>query len=218
MPRSLLLVAGAALIFLSGLWHGLATERWGKGGQHARLDAIVARLDALPLTLGDWKGQDVATDREQFVQAGCAGWLTRQYVRGPDGAVVSVMLLAGRPGPISVHPPEACYRNLGYAQHAASQRVQPPRLLASLWVATFIPEHSDTLPPLRIFWGWSAGSGWIAPDHPRVVFASESALLKLYLLHHLDSVDAPVASDPSLDLLGELLPVIQRTVFDDDVE
>src|SRR5207249_251268 len=88
-------LAAAALLILSGVSHGLWTGRWQESGV---LDRAVARLDRIPLTVGDWQGQTAAAvDPKILARADISGSVTRHYVNRRDGSEVSVLLVCGRP-------------------------------------------------------------------------------------------------------------------------
>ena len=71
------------------------------------------RLDAMPLELGEWDGE-VGEVKAGEAGAGVAGCIKRRYVHRKTGAVVSLFLVCGRPGPVSIHTPEVCYGASGF--------------------------------------------------------------------------------------------------------
>src|SRR4051812_44424328 len=109
MRRSLPLIAAALVVGLSGYAHGLRTGRWVTDRQ---VRDAVARVDRVPMGFGDWSGRPGKLDRATLDAAGVAGGLVRRY-DNRRGEAVSVMLLCGRSGPVSVHPPEVCYQGSG---------------------------------------------------------------------------------------------------------
>src|SRR3954451_18636542 len=111
MPRTLPIATALALVIAAGIVHGRWTLRWSKS--HA-VEAAVARLEGVPTAVGDWNGQELALDPRQLTMAEIAGHVTRRYVNRRSGAAVTVLLVCGRPGPISVHTPDICYAGAGY--------------------------------------------------------------------------------------------------------
>src|SRR4051812_2243171 len=103
-PRNQLIVVSAPLV-LGGTagGQGGGAGRWGsKRAREKSLD----RLDRVPLSAGDWRGQWAELDAEVIDQArrvGIDGSIRREFTRAPDGAAVSVILMCGRFGPLSVH-------------------------------------------------------------------------------------------------------------------
>src|ERR1700722_7933279 len=103
-----------AMLVGSGLVYGQLTDRWGTSSALAQ---AVARLDRVPRSIGDWKGQDAKRDQinlKQFDRAQIRGYLVRNYRNERDGREIMVMLVCGRPGPIAVHTPDVCYAGAGY--------------------------------------------------------------------------------------------------------
>src|SRR5947209_8583173 len=112
MLRWSLIVTATLAVVASGLVHGFWTDRWRPSVATAE---AVARLEGVPLDLGGWRGH--RDDKPAPTGAGVAGSLQRTYVNG-KGQVVKMALLCGRPGPLSVHTPVACYGGSGYTVDA----------------------------------------------------------------------------------------------------
>src|SRR4051812_24487116 len=104
-------LTGFALVLLAGLVHGLWTQRWHRS---AELETAAARLTHLPQAVGDWKGEPVELDAQDLAASGAAGYWMERFTHRRTGAVVTLVLLCGRPGPLSVHRPEYCYRGAGF--------------------------------------------------------------------------------------------------------
>src|SRR4051794_39829223 len=111
MPRPAAILTAFALLLATGVAHGLRTERWSPS---PALQEAVARVPHVPRAFGDWQGEDVEGDAESFGQTGARGWGVRNYVNRRDGSRVQAILMCGRPGRMSVHTPEVCYRGAGY--------------------------------------------------------------------------------------------------------
>src|SRR5262245_29906799 len=111
MARLLPPLTVLAVVAFSGAVHGVWTNRWaGSDG----LAQAAARLEQVPLTLGDWDGRPLEVNPREAALTEAAGYVHRQYVNRRTGSVVSVALLCGRAGPISVHTPEVCYAGAGF--------------------------------------------------------------------------------------------------------
>jgi hypothetical protein len=209
MLRTLPLVTAAAILLLAGLVHGLWTDRWHTAP--APREALT-RLEAVPLTVGDWQGQALPADEEQRVQAEAAGCLYRRYQNRQTGTVVSILLVCGRPGPVSVHPPEVCFRGAGYEPTAAPARVAVSP--ATFWAAEFVKRDGGVARRLRAYWAWSADGTWQAPASPRLTYARFPVLYKLYVFR-----EAPAGAagrpeeEPCLAFLRPLLPELQHALF-----
>jgi hypothetical protein len=215
MLRTLpLLVITGALTVLSGYVHGLWTGRWADS---AELDAAVARLDRVPAKIGDWEGQAEELDARAVRLAGFRGYLTRQYKNRRTGATVNVLLACGRPGPLSVHTPDVCYRGAGFRQLDAATKHTPGPAGGSapdeFWMANFNKNVAGVPTQQRVLWAWSTRGGWQAPDNPRLTFAGGSALYKLYVINPRAGADGGPAQSQADEFLRQLLPELQQALF-----
>jgi hypothetical protein len=166
---------------------------------------------------GDHGAQDPGTDRRQQEVGEIAGYLPRRYENRRDGSAVSLLLVCGRPGPISNHIPEICYAGAGWAQLGERVQADVPDLAgqsdAKFWLVKF---HKENPIPsfLRIFYAWNAHGAWQAPsENPRLRYASEPALYKLYVVRESPTSDIDAADDPSLAFLRDFLPVADPILF-----
>jgi hypothetical protein len=130
-----------------------------------------------------------------------------RYTDARTGASALVILLCGRPGKMSVHRPEHCYRGAGYEMEAEPVRhTVGDDSPADCWTAKFRKAGPAGAVRLRIFWTWFGDGAWQAPDSPRLTFAPLPALYKLYVVRELPPRPERLEEDPSLDLLQQLLP------------
>lgn len=206
------IAAGVVAIVALGLAQGTWTGRW-----RARDDAVeaaVARLDRIAMTLGDWRGTAMTLDPRQVEEARIAGYALRRYEH--RRASVTVLLVCGRPGPVSLHTPDVCFAGSGYETAGPPARYRAPAgpsaASAEFRAATFSKRTSAVPSHLRAFWSWSAGGPWTAPDVPRLAFGSDPALFKLYVVRDLIGPDERIDDDPSLELIGLLLPELERAL------
>src|SRR5581483_10664642 len=79
-----------------------------------------ARLSGVPTSLGDWEYQEVE-GKTGVADPSLAGSIWRQYVNRRTGQKVVCVLVCGRPGPVSIHTPEACYGSSGYVVGARTR-------------------------------------------------------------------------------------------------
>ncbi len=199
------LSASAALV-ASGVVHGIWTERWQPSVDVAR---AAERLDDLPLEIGPWQGQRLEVKPGQ-AGAGVAGFIQRRYENPHTGAAVLLALVCGRPGPVSIHTPEACYGASGYLV-GNRQRVAAPGDQGSFWKTDAIRTTATDEVRLRIYFGWYASAKWVAPDDARTAFPREPVLHKLYVVRELGPVESK--TEPCEEFLQALLPELGRTVL-----
>ncbi len=211
MTRTTLPAASAAvLLFFCGLVHGLWTDRWALTNEPG---ASAARLQEVAAELGGWRGEPIDVDPSRVGPV--AGHLFRRY-QNEGGQSVTMALVCGRPGPVSVHTPDACYTAKGYAITSQSRFAFPPgaaRPTAEFWTADLLKKKTTGQTRLRIFWAWSADGTWQTPADPRLTFAHHPALDKLYLIRELNSPGEPLDDDPCVALMHALLPELQRALF-----
>jgi hypothetical protein len=197
-------------IVLSGAVHGLWTDRWTKSEEPTQ---AAVRLERIPLVLGDWEGH-IEDLGDPARQGGVAGYFFARYVNRRDRSEVSVFLVCGRPGPVSIHTPDACYKASGFDVISPSRYSAPdiPSLApAEFWTARMIKERSAERTSLRIYWAWNGNGSWVTPENPRLSFARLPVLYKLYLIRQ-DAGDSN-APDPCVELMRDLLPELNRTLF-----
>jgi hypothetical protein len=210
MSRALAALTVFLAVATSGVVHGVWTYRWSAP---AALQRATARMADLPMTLGDWDGQPGELDARQLAVADVSGHLLRRYVNRRSGAVVTVMLLCGRPGPVSVHRPEVCYGGAGYELAGPMAKHPAPAEAGEFWACRFqkfragVPEH------LRVLYAWSATGKWEASESPRTAFARSAALYKLYVIREMARENEPLEEDPSVAFLRALVPALQKALF-----
>jgi Protein of unknown function (DUF3485) len=206
VSTALVLVVGAGLV------HGAWTNRWRPSPE---LNALISRFDSVPSVIGDWQGKDFEVAPRERAMAGAVACLSRRYSNPSRGISVSVLLLGGLPGNISVHTPDICYPGAGYTLNTPASfdyRAGPDKTLAGF--RTALATRGGASPSiLRIFWSWNASNGWVAPDEPRWKFASEPALCKLYVVRETGGAVVDPGSDPCNDFLSVFLPELDRLVF-----
>ncbi len=209
MTRLLPVMAAAFLVAAAGVVHGLRTDRWGA---NTDVRAAAARLDGVPMKIGEWDGRSMTIDDRQLAIAEAAGCLSRSYVQRRTGTEVSVVVLCGRPGPISLHSPEVCYAGAGFSLSGERETCPlrrdgaPP---AELFQAEFVKAGAAP-ETLKVFWAWKADGAWTAATNPRLAFARSTVLYKLYAIRRLVRPDESSAREPCLDFLREFLPELEQ--------
>ncbi|HYT87884.1 MAG TPA: exosortase-associated EpsI family protein [Gemmataceae bacterium] len=211
MTRLLPVAAAFIVLLFSGLVHGVWTERWAESPD---LDEAVAKLDGLPLTVGDWRGKKL--DNGNRTSGGLAGSISCCYVHRQTGKEVTVFLACGRPTKVAIHTPDVCYAASGFEMEPNQEFTVPPGSAASgsqFYTARAKKMKAADQTRLRIFWSWNPGGKWQIADSPRVAFANRQILYKLYFIREMASATEPLAEDPCLQLMHQLLPVLQPNVL-----
>jgi hypothetical protein len=214
-----LLTAAAAVLILIG---GRAIEdRWA-----SEFETVPIRLSDISHTLGDWEGHDLKLGEGQQSWAQLKGYLNRVYVNKATRQQVSVLLVWGRPDPISQHTPDQCYPSAGFQPVTELARktvdVEPPRPAAEFLTQDFANEGPDTA-RLRIYWAWNADGRWQAPDDPHEALARHrqyykyggEGLFKLYVIREVNPGEVATDADICQEFLRVFLPEFRRHLFPD---
>jgi hypothetical protein len=217
MKRSYILlgvVLAFALTILSGVLQGRMRNRWGPSP-----DTVHAadKLAEVPKQFGNWRlkssdklGEAVERELE------CVGYFVRNYQNQATGDLVSVTLLLGPPGPISVHTPEVCfgtrnYQALGKREEVAIRGAdgEGDRLWALSYKANNL--RGDML---RVYWAWSIGKHWSADADPRFKHAGQPYLYKIQLSSPLPAGADLQADDPCKKFLEDFLPAARKCMIE----
>ena len=208
MMRWFAALTGSLALIACGIVHGFWTDRWVPPVETAQ---AAERLDAIPLELGDWDGE-VNEVKAGEAGAGVAGCIKRSYVNRKTGATVSLFLVCGRPGPVSIHTPEACYGASGFLVNAKDRFDAESG--DSLWKTDAVRTNATEETRIRLYWGWNGGNGWTASEDARVQFVRYPVLHKLYVQRALDGLTDSGRSEPCEEFLRVLLPALRTTLFE----
>lgn len=193
------------VVVAAGVVHGVQTDRWRPSPQ---LEHALGRLPQVPMTVGDWRGEDVPYEANDMARAGIQGCVFRNFRNPRTRESVSVLLVCGRGGPISVHTPDVCYAGAGYRQltDASVKEVERENRKDTFRVARF--GKPGVVPTqLEIYWGWSRdGQSWEAPDNPRTALARSPALYKLYVVRQFVAGSRDENADSCQEFLRRALP------------
>lgn len=212
------LAAAVGMTLAAGAIHGHLTNRWGEPPD---LAAAAEKLQGIPDEFGDWQLRESKPLGEGVVRMlQCSGYINRIYANELTGSVVSVAILAGPPGPISVHTPEICYSSRDHTIEESPQRftVRATEVPGEeFWGMTF--RSNDLIGGrLRVCYAWSAGEPWSAPSQPRITFSGKPLLCKMQLATHLPPSGTTQPEDPSVTFLKEFLPVLDRAVLNEPAQ
>jgi hypothetical protein len=218
MKSALAFVGCASMIGASAHYHGRFNDQ--SAARTALMNRAAERVAVLPLTIGDWEGTErTGVDEEAMRRGGAVRYASRVYRHRTTGDVFNVLLLAGKPGPLSVHTPEICNAGPNHAPQPNQQRWSPRPGDEFTWQS--FASKIDGRPDLEIGWAWSTNGRWQSPAVPRIAFGREPFLYKLYVVRACNKQTEP--SQAMKRLLSDWLPALERTVFaapvvDDDQE
>jgi len=202
----MMILAGATL--LGGVLQGRMGRRWGRSQE---FQVLAERLRELPTEIGLWRTRaSPPLSPAAEAELECAGYVCRQYERR-TGEIVTVALLLGPAGPISVHTPDVCYSSQEYTVIGSPERTPLGTGEGSqdeLW-STSLQSTNLTAGSLRVYYGWSTGGAWSAPRDARFTFAGQPHLYKIQVVGPLPSPGDEKASDQCRTFLKEFLPAIR---------
>jgi hypothetical protein len=210
-PRMQTFLASLGILCVSGVaCHLLAKDS-------AELDRAAARVGLVPGVVGDWKAQDEPVEEQAFEQTGAKSYWMRTYVNQKTQEGILVILMCGRPGKMSVHTPEVCYRGAGFEirEEPSACAIKSDKAKDVLWTSQFAKK--GLMPTqLRLYWAWNSRGDWQASPSPRWQFRGEPFLYKLYVSREFGA-EPRVAShaDPAAEFLRQFLPVLKETLFAD---
>lgn len=226
MKRFVIPTIGLGMLVASGVLYAVQTG-------HARNPVVLAesarRIDtARDIAINGWSGERIDLAARQLNAAQAAGGGSVQYrslPTGPTSAAINVMLLSGPHGPISVHPPTACFRGAGYRQMSPKHREKitaaDGTVLGTFWVTDFQQQKKGIVYRIRTWWAWSTDGRWQAPKTPRLQFAGEPVLYKLYLTERIPVSTGVGIGGTGADDGAEIrqfaqhyLPRLRRTLFE----
>lgn len=171
----------------------------------------------LPDQVGNWRllaKQELSPEVVKMLR--CPAHLNRVYVHDQTGDRITVAVIVGPAGPVSVHTPEICYSSRDFA-------IQAPRTVTKITDKTEA-EHTlwslrlnsnDPLgPKLQVFYGWSQGANWEAVKDPRFKYSANELLYKIQLARPVTG-EVP-GFDPDQDFLLEFLSQLRTRLLSAD--
>jgi len=146
----------------------------------------------------------------------CTGYFVRNYQNQATGDLVSVTLLLGPPGPISVHTPEICFPSKNYQVLGKREQVAISGADGEddqFWALSYKANNlrGDTL---RVYYAWSTGGRWSASGDPRFKFAGQPYLYKIQLSSPLPPGADLESDDPCRKFLQDFLPAARKYMLE----
>lgn len=199
------IVVGIGVTVATGVVCGHVSQRWGPIPD---MVAAADHLKSLPAQIGSWQLVEEDTMSETIIRTlSCAGYVSRKYVDRHSGSTVSLAIIVGPTGPISVHTPEICYSSQAYSIEEPRKGVQLADAggnAHSFWCTTF-RSNNALAEQLRVYYGWCADQDWTAAESPRFNFAGRPLLFKLQIASLVPPGEKGASQDPCQVFLKELL-------------
>jgi Protein of unknown function (DUF3485) len=210
---SIPILVSLAMVVTLGVVHGILTDRWAQSGE---LQEALEGIPRVPRQFGPWKGEDLPLEAADLARMGIKGCLLRRFQNQESHESVSLLLVCGQGGPISVHTPDICYANAGYEElgQETRQEIESSDGKKAIFIAARFGKTSGVISnQLEIFWAWSRdGIEWQVPENPRLSLARSPALYKLYVVREFMPGTRPETVDISRNFLQRALPAIRQTL------
>jgi hypothetical protein len=207
-------VAAVAVMLGAALLQGNWSERWG---DYPELKTFGERMQKVPMDIGDWHGERQADlDERTMNAAGAVASLNCRFTHRITNQWVDVNIVCGRMVDVFAHTPDRCYPAVGFStkDDPVKQTVDygvKGGTKAEFWTASYYKSDQREPQTIRIFWDWSVDGIWETPDTPKLKYAGQHAVFKLYL-HNLE-MSRSVAENPSVDFAKVLLPELTKAFF-----
>lgn len=201
------------LLIGGGVVDGFITHRWSPSDE---LERATAALENVPATIGEWDSTEIELDERSMRVAAATGALKRTYTNRDTNDWISVTVMCGPHGPISLHPPTVCFVGAGWELDSDAETADVPFQQDStceFWQADFSKSESQQQQTIVTNWGWNNGSGWKASANPRFEYAGSPYLFKLYFTStaHLATGEKKAVRD---EFMRQFLNEFERTVID----
>jgi hypothetical protein len=208
-PFAAALVILVVSCFVQGSW----SERWGN---FPELQIYARRLGQIPLEFGEWKGEAAeATDEKILKIAGAEGEFVCVY-QNASGQSVRVSIICARLRDVFHHTPDRCYPAAGFemTSEPKPEVFEIGNTTAEFFTTTFLKSEPTGTHSERGFWSWSADGKWIAPKNPKLKFAGEKALYKLYVFAAVPPGIKKAASrdDYCANFIRAFIPVLEQSL------
>lgn len=206
-------LCGLALLVGGGYWQGQEAGRW-----QPRADRQAVDFNAISRAPDGWTSTDFSLGQKETNVAGIDAYLARRYLHTESGEEVTVLILSGKGGPISVHPPEVCFSGQGYKNEAKIVQVSLPGSAGTndhqFDLAVFRGSDSTDGHRIQLLWGWTTSGIWSVPANPRLAFARSPRLYKMYVSRSLQTNHDRQDAALCLDLMQQLIPEMERALSD----
>jgi hypothetical protein len=222
MSRYLPIVLGVFAIVGLTIPQFIMTDRWADTNVTALQQAELLRN--VPMTIGNWHGEDMPVDETVRDTAGAIGAISRVYRNVRTGESVDLWLIVGHGRPISAHTPNICYRSAGFEMRAPESSlypmVFPDQPEAPFLTNTFFKEDVTGRRLIRVFWSWYNPESdedlstveWEAPSNSRWHFGNTRALYKMYFTSEMRDPMETAEESPCLRFAREFLPVVNQAL------
>lgn len=209
------LIIAFALIIGGGVVQGIQSERWGTSKS---VIEAAERLQAIPTTFSDWQSEEVEMSERELEIAEAVGNFSRRYKNEATGESVSVMILCGKPGPISVHPPTVCFIGAGWGLVGTPEQTGFSFSDATFWQGKFTRRTQGRQVNMNTIWAWNSDGRWLARENPRIETAGNPFLYKMYISTVDLQLNDGTRSETTQSFCEEFLPIVDQVLFPQELD
>lgn len=209
------MAVAAVLMAICAYYEGTLTSRW-KPPQSEMLDEWGERLKQVPLTVGDWQGEDLPGSSEQEkAMAKFTGERAVLYRNRRTGKTVQMSLVCGLGRNVSIHTPDRCFKGQGFnlGEKIGTYTIDLPQGKSEFYTSVFTKESPDSTERVRVLWSWNNGDGWAAPAWPKAAHAWTPALYKLYLISGVPNLTEKLPDNPAILFAEEFIPLVDAALL-----
>jgi hypothetical protein len=168
----------------------------------------------LPGEIGPWRRtEEVDFEGHVLEILQCTSHLNRTYVNDLTGEVIHLALLAGPPGPMSVHTPEICYSSREFVVDQEPARAQLGDEAAgdNFWQMRF-KSRDLTGDVLEVWYAWTSDGTWEAPSYPRFKYGAAPLLYKIQVASYVPPTQREGEPQACEEFLRLALPALKQTL------
>jgi len=204
-------VVAILVMGIAGYVQGKWSERWGT---FPELQIFAKQLDAIPMQVGEWQGKDGAKSDDKIMKvAGAEGEFVRSYTNG-SGQQVQVSIICARLRDVFYHTPDRCYPAAGFEMQGEPQPVvfDIGDMACEFFTTSFNKSEPTGSHNERGYWSWSADGKWIAPKDPKLKFAGQRALYKLYVFAAIPPGKTRGGDEFCADFIRQFMPALDQAL------
>lgn len=211
--RDLLLISAGIVALLAGKFADSAVNGFASEDT-AVLNQAIERLNNVPESIAGWESTSTTLSEREIEVAGIMGYVRREYRNPRTGYTVNLTLLVGQSGPMSVHPPTACFEGVGYTllTGPTPTNAEHDSTISQFNKSSFRQGNAAVPEIVRVFWGWGTDGTWSAPANPRFTFRGQSFLYKMYVTDRWLEDTGRTALPQIEGFLADALPVISQVL------
>lgn len=214
MPSARVWSGLIVLVLVSVLGSYWCRNAASAGGNQERLLQLAGEaVHRLPDAFGPWRS--VSSDpltADVLAMLQCRDHESRSYANTETGERVSLILLAGKAGPMVSHTPEVCYESAAFevVAPARPEEIRQSGQTSDVFDRVIFRSNSVAGEMQAVHYAWRRAEGsWQAPRNPRMTLGGAPILYKLQLAT-VAELEADEERTPTVGqrFLEELLPAL----------